>query len=100
MTKHLIISLLLLAVATPLLHGQDDSLRMDAVLNRSAEAYALTFRDMEGGMEAWLTIGPDLNNDQRVLARSVCSNDGFGSTIELSDPALNAPSTRAPFTVL
>ena len=93
MIRNAFIIAIALLVSAPALSAQEDSLRMDASLNSSAEAYALTFRDMEGGMEAWLTVGDDINSDKRVLARSACSNTGFGSTVQITDNALNAPNT-------
>lgn len=97
MMKHLAHSLaitVLVATSCIALHAQDDpsALQRDPVINVGAETYAITFRDMGGRVEAWLTVASSTSDrGVRKLARSFSSMGAFTLPEIIDDPVLNHP---------
>lgn len=63
----------------------------DANLNDGAETYALSFRTLDKGLEAWITIASEAGDiGSRHLARAECTPDGFQRPVVIDDEALNS----------
>lgn len=63
----------------------------DVNLNDGAETYALSFRTLDKGLEAWITMASEVGDvGSRLLARSVCTPEGFRQPVIVDDEALNA----------
>ncbi|MEN9795917.1 MAG: hypothetical protein RLZZ150_894 [Bacteroidota bacterium] len=74
--------------------AQDDTsaLQRDPVINVGAETYAITFRDVGGRVEAWLTVASSTSDrGVRKLARATSSMGSFTQPEIIADPALNHP---------
>ncbi len=84
---------ILFAVSLTAAAAQTADVISDANLNNMPEAYALSFRNLEVGMEAWLTVAPTGDTDKRVLALSSCGAGGFGAATVIEDETLNPKGT-------
>lgn len=62
-------------------------------INSPSDDYAAAFRVTPQGTELWFTTGQDAPNGRsRIMKRSRCSPNGFGSPERISDNAINMPS--------
>lgn len=87
----------LVAIASIALHtgmAQEDprELQRDPVINIGAETYAITFRNMDGRVEAWLTVASGSSDRSvRKLARAFSSMGAFTQPVIIEDAELNHP---------